>query len=317
MKMRPTILLILIITLALSSCISGKDLSPAPDQGSQAGDGIPEAQVPTSTTEPTQIPTKTPKPSATPVVVSPPDPVMIEFQAADGELLQGTYYPGSENPSPVIVLMNWARGDQSDWDPIARWLQGRGTLVREPDYNRSWKSSDWYPELDLNIPLGVFTFDFRNCHEGCQAYQPAGWLLDAQAAMQAAAGLEGIDPERMITAGASIGADAALDSCAWLNQNQLGTCLGSFTLSPGSFLTESYRVRVVQLRSIVPDAPVYCLYGLRDDASVETCEGAPDVLPVNYGYVEKHGMELIQPGQNPDPLMLLQEFIQITVGEVP
>jgi hypothetical protein len=67
--------------------------------------------------------------------------------------------------------------------------------------------------------------------------------------------------------------------------------------------------------STVPEAPVYCLYGLRDDASVETCEGALDVLAINYGYVEKHGMELIQPGQNPDPLILLQEFIQITVGE--
>lgn len=317
MERRLKLFLISLLILALSSCLPGGESSSLPGQNEKIGEGIPATAVSTSTAEPTLVPTETPTPTATPVVVLPPDPVEIEFQAADGEPLTGIYYPGSDNPSPIIVLMHWARGDQSDWDPIARWLQGRDSLVREPDYNRSWKSSDWYPESTLDIPLGVFTFTFRNCEGGCQAYQPAEWLLDAQAAVEAAAGLPGVDPVRLLTAGASIGADAALDSCAWLNQTELGTCLGSFTLSPASFLTEPYGTRAVQLLSAVPDAPVYCLYGLRDDASVETCEGSPNVIAVSYGYVEKHGMELIQPGQNPDPLELLQEFIQVAVGEAP
>jgi len=260
----------------------------------------------------------TPTGTATQVAILPPEPTRIQFQAQDGRQLSGTYFPGSENPSPVIVLMHWARGDQSEWEPIASWLQGRGMLVRQPDYNDSWKSSDWYPERSLDIPLGVFTFDFRNCQQdGCQAYKPAEWLLDAQAALKAAAQLQGVDPDRILTAGASIGGDAALDACTWFNQSGLGTCLGSFALSPGSFLTESFPAQSAVLFSQVPDAPVYCLYGLRDDASVETCEGNPDVQNFSFGYVEHHGMELLQPGRDPDPLLLLEDFIRSAVGDLP
>jgi len=260
----------------------------------------------------------TPTGTATQVAILPPEPTRIQFQAQDGRQLSGTYFPGSENPSPVIVLMHWARGDQSEWEPIASWLQGRGMLVRQPDYNDSWKSSDWYPERSLDIPLGVFTFDFRNCQQdGCQAYKPAEWLLDAQAALKAAAQLQGVDPDRILTAGASIGGDAALDACTWFNQSGLGTCLGSFSLSPGSFLTESFPAQSAVLFSQVPDAPVYCLYGLRDDASVETCEGNPDVQNFSFGYVEHHGMELLQPGRDPDPLLLLEDFIRSAVGDLP
>jgi hypothetical protein len=226
--------------------------------------------------------------------------------------LTGWYYPGEENPSPVLVLMHWARGDQQEWSPIARWIQGRGMLVREPDYNRSWKSSDQYPERDLDLPLGVFTFNFRGCDEGCQSYQPAGWLLDAQAAVQTAAELQGVDPNLILTAGASIGADGAVDSCAWLNRSGLGTCQGSFALSPASLLTEPFQTRAEEL---VPGYPVYCLYSLRDDASVDTCESNLDLIAVNYGYTEDHGLELIKQGQNPDPLVLLQDFIREAVGE--
>jgi dienelactone hydrolase len=291
-----------IVATEAYSIESGKNSSPTP---------VPQISS-------TPFPSVTPTGTATRVAILPPEPTRIQFQAQDGRLLSGTYFPGGENPSPVIVLMHWARGDQSEWEPIASWLQGRGMLVRQPDYNDSWKSSDWYPERSLEIPLGVFTFDFRNCQQdGCQAYKPAEWLLDAQAALQAAAQLQGVDPDRILTAGASIGGDAALDACTWFNQSGLGTCLGSFALSPGSFLTESFPAQAAVLFSQVPDAPVYCLYGLRDDASVETCEGNPDVQNYNFGYVEHHGMELLQPGRDPDPLILLEDFIRSAVGDLP
>jgi dienelactone hydrolase len=273
----------------------------------------PAPQI-SSTPSPSVTPTVTP----TQIIVLPPEPTRIQFRAQDGRQLSGSYFPGSENPSPVIVIMHWARGDQSEWEPIASWLQGRGMLVRQPDYNDSWKSSDWFPERSLGIPLGVFTFDFRNCQQdGCQAYKPAEWLQDAQAALKTAAQLQGVDPDRVLTAGASIGGDAALDACTWFNQSGLGTCLGSFVLSPGSFLTESFPTQAAMLFNQVQDAPIYCLYGLRDDASVETCEGNPDVQNFSYGYVEDHGMELLRPGRDPDPLILLEDFIRSAVGDLP
>jgi len=42
----------------------------------------------------------------------PPQPQEIIFQTPDGETLAGYYYPGLKNPSPLIVLMHWALGEQ-------------------------------------------------------------------------------------------------------------------------------------------------------------------------------------------------------------
>jgi hypothetical protein len=57
-------------------------------------------------------------------------------------------------------------------------------------------------------------------------------------------------------------------------------------------------------------AALYCLYALRDDGAVETCTAVPEAVLVDYGYIENHGFELLQPDLNPDPLILLLEFIQ-------
>ena len=273
-------------------------------------------QAPTVEASQQPTPTRTPTPSATPVVILSPEPVEILFQATDGQELSGVYFPADANPAPVIVLMPWTEGNRDDWDEVARWLQGRGLLTREPDYNDSWKSSDWFPERSLETPLGVFVFNFRSCEEqnGCTDYLPAEWLLDARAALEAASRLEGVDPNRILTAGASIGADGAVGSCLWLNSTDAGTCLGSFALSPASLLTEDFRSSAASLVSQKRTAPVYCLYGLRDDASVETCSDFPEIRAVDYGYIENHGLELLQPGQSPDPLELFQEFIQEALG---
>jgi hypothetical protein len=271
----------------------------------------PPTILPSFTPFPTAspIPSQTPTPTATPIVVLDPEPIQIEFTADDGYVLSGTYYPADVNPAPLIVLMPWARGDQSDWSEIALWLQGRGMLVREPDYNKTWRSSTWFPEGSLGQPLAVFTFDFRECTEGCQAYLPDLWLLDVQAAMNTAIQLHGIDSGQILTAGASIGGDGAVYGCAWLNNSESGTCLGSWAMSPASGLTVSFEDTVAELINYDPPLPVYCLYGLRDDASVVTCADLPGIISVDYGYVENHGMELFQSEIEPDPLLLMKVFI--------
>ena len=271
----------------------------------------------TETPEPTAIlpPTITSTPTITPIVILDPSPLEIEFTTEDGQVLSGVYFPADANPAPLMILMHWARGDQEEWTEIALWLQNRSELVRAPDYNNSWKSSDWYPENTSGISMGVFTFTLRECAGGCQNYLPAEWLLDIQAAITTAVGLTGVDRSLIMTAGASVGADGAINGCAWLNQSGLGKCRGAFALSPGSLLLVPFENAALELLHNEPPIPVYCLYGLRDDASVETCSAVPDAKLVDYGYIDNHGFELLQPLKGPDPLLLLLEFINTALPE--
>ncbi len=271
----------------------------------------------TDTPEPTATipPTITRTPTTTPIVILDSSPLEIEFTADDGQVLSGIYFPADSNPAPLMILMHWARGDQEEWTEIALWLQNRSELVRTPDYNISWKSSVWFPENTSGISIGVFTFTLRECTGGCQNYLPTEWLLDIQAAITTAAGLTGVDRSLIMTAGASIGADGAVNGCAWLNQSGLGKCRGAFVLSPGSLLSVPFEKTALELLQNEPPIPVYCLYGLRDDASVETCSAVPDAKLVDYGYIENHGFELLQPSQDPDPLILLLGFINTALSE--
>lgn len=309
------------VILVLSGCISKPGAEVETEQiiveETKEITALPATSVPTSTAAPSSTPTPTEiPPTATPIVVLPPEPIKVQFESSDGQELSGLYYPADENPAPILVLMSWSRGNQSEWEEIAYWLQGRGLLVREINTREAWKNSRWYPERTLEMPLGVFTFNFRACEgdDGCQAYLPAEWLLDAQAALETAAKLEGADPEKLIAAGASIGADGAVDSCAWLNTTDQGKCLGAFALSPASFLTIDFRTATDALLAQENPAVVYCLYGLRDAAPRDTCENYPDIPTVNYGHIFDHGLELILVDRKPDPLNLLQEFILEALG---
>jgi dienelactone hydrolase len=306
---------ILIISYFISSCSLIDDQvidqpvpSETPPVPSATATEIPE---PTATIPPTITST----PTITPIVILDPSPQEIEFTADDGQVLSGIYYPADSNPAPLMILMHWLRGDQEEWTEIALWLQNRSELVRTADYNKSWKSSVWYPENTSGISISVFTFTFRECAGGCQNYLPTEWLLDIQAAITTAVGLTGVDRSTIMTAGASIGADGAINGCAWLNQSGLGKCRGAFALSPGSLLLVPFENAALELLQNAPPIPVYCLYGLRDDASVETCSAVPDAKLVDYGYIDNHGFELLQPLKGPDPLILLLEFINSALPE--
>lgn len=320
MKTGRLLVIAVLMVLGCSACTTGGGEStaqvPLVSDPTQTPDDVD--QSPTATLEPTNTaePTPTETPSPTPVVVLPPEPIAITFLAADGQELTGLYFPADANPAPVIVLFPWAQGNQSEWEEVAYWLQGRGLLVRVQDSRRTWKSSNWYPERTLDQPLGVFTFNFRSCEaeSGCENYLPVEWLLDAQAALETATGLEGADPNQILAAGASIGADGAATSCAWLNKADLGNCLGVFALSPFSSLTIDFREPVDALLDQEEPPPVYCLYGLQDDAASETCEDYPGIRAVNYGYIDDHGLELIHVDRRPAPLNILQEFILEALG---
>ena len=204
---------------------------PATQPAESPTESPPTEPAPTEV-PPTEVPpTDTPVPTSLPAL--PAEPQRIEFEAADGQSLVGTYYPAEVNQADTVVLMHWAPGDQGEWVEIARWLQNRGQVGEGGAAARAWLDSSWFPPLPAEQSFAVFSFTSRGCDGGCSSFQPEGWLLDAQAAMETAKGLPGVDPKRLVVIGASIGADGAADSCD-------DGCLGALSLSPGSYLTVPY-----------------------------------------------------------------------------
>jgi dienelactone hydrolase len=245
----------------------------------------------------------------------PTEPQLIIFTTSDGQELEGMFYPPESESSPLVVLMHWAQGDMSNWKAIAAWLQNRGAETESAAGLPSYLDPAWFPPIPADRSFAVFTFTFRNCEGGCRSFEREKWLLDAQAAMTAAIQQPGVDTSRVVAVGASIGADGAADGCLWLNQQQGDFCQGAFSLSPGDYLTESYSETAAQLGK---DKPIWCLYASQDAESAKVCQAA---AAANYRAVEypppstQHGMDLIQPDTLPNPLDLLIEFLNTTVGQ--
>ena len=310
-KIVPLLLLVSLLTFTLAACGPGATSTPT----------VTPTALPTEPPSPTpEPPTETPSPTAVPTLEPlPPEPQEIEFQAADGQTLSGTYYPAAVNPAPMIVLMHWAPGDQRDWIEIAYWLQNRGLGGQSANPEGvPWLDPSWFPPLPSEWEeqsFAVFTFTFRGCEGGCSSFEPDGWLLDAQAAMETARGLGGVDPQRLVAAGASIGADGAPDGCFWLNQQYENSCLGGFSFSPGSYLTVPYADAVDALGAEQPPKPDWCLFAEEDADSAAACQSAAGD---HYRMVQydgsPHGMRLIDPAVEPNALQLLLEFIGLSLG---
>ncbi|MBU0705541.1 MAG: hypothetical protein KKC18_16965 [Chloroflexi bacterium] len=308
-KLVSLLFLVTFLAFAITACGPGSTPTAAPTSS-------PPPEPPSPTTPP---PTETPPPpTAAPVLEPlPPEPQEFEFQAADGQVLLGTYYPAAVNPAPMVVLMHWAPGDGGDWIEIAYWLQNRG-LGGQTDPAAPWLDPSWFPKIPSEWEeqsFGVFTFTFRGCEGGCSSFDPPGWLLDAQAAMETARALEGVDPQRIVAAGASIGADGAPDGCFWLNQQYENSCLGGFSFSPGGYLTVPYADAVNELGAEQPPKPDWCLFAVEDTDSAQACQSASGD---NYRMVQYegalHGMMLIDPNVEPDALLLLLEFMGLSLG---
>ncbi len=318
-KLVSSLALVLLLAFTITACGAGQ--TPTPTQSPATATPTPTPPPPT---EPPPTATPTPPPPTEPPPTEPagpeplpPEPQEIEFQAADGQALSGTYYPAAVNPAPMIVLMHWAPGDQNDWIEIAYWLQNRG-LGGQTDPTAPWLDPSWFPPLPSEWEeqsFGVFAFTFRGCEGGCSSFDREGWLLDAQAAMETARGLDGVDPQRLVAAGASIGADGAPDGCFWLNQQYENSCLGGFSFSPGDYLTVPYADAVDALGAEQPPKPDWCLFAAGDATAASSCQSAAGdhYRTVQYDGT-LHGMDLIAPDVEPNALLLLLDFIGLSLG---
>jgi len=248
----------------------------------------------------------------------PPDPQAMKFTTSDGVELNGVSYPAGSASAPLVILMHWAPGDQDDWVEIAYWLQNRGMGgASAGDASTPWLDSSWFPAIDPEKTYNVFTFTFRNCEGGCKTFEREKWYTDAQAAVEFAYGLDGIDNENIIMIGASIGADGVVDGCAYLNQIHADACRGALSFSPGNYLTIDYEEMVRELGAASGPKPVWCLYAESDAESAVVCGNITEANYTPYPYSPDvifsngHGMNLIVPNQDPDPLELALKFLAL------
>ena len=304
--------MILVITLAAcqlgGTSISTEETTPPPVQDDQGGDQGSDQGGGQGGNEPQNLPVDS--------NALPPEPQEVTFQASDGQAHTGYYYPAAVNPAPVVVLMHWAGGDMSDWYEIAPWLQNRGLANPFPNPGDDpWWDPSWFPPIPEGASYGVFIFSFRGYEPSGGNGSPEGWLLDAQAAMQTAATLEGVDPTQIAAIGSSIGADGAPDACAWMNEQTPGSCQGALSLSPGGYLNIPYPVPVQTLGENQPPVAAWCL---ASENEIGICESAQVVGNPAYQIFMipggQHGNMLLRPNLDPLPMQIILDFLVETVG---
>src|SRR3972149_5015142 len=191
------------------------------------------------------------------------------------------------NPAPIVVLMHWAGGDMRDWVAIAPWLQNRpdelslaSRLARPAvQIDGPWLDPSWFPVITPEASFGALIFDYNGFGQTPYAAADDSLLQDSLAAVTFASTLEGADPNMIVAAGASIGADGAVDGCYLFNEavaagEAEGGCLGALSLSPGNYLTPDFTY--TEAVKALSDAQhlVFCLAGEGDKFSAQTCEAA-------------------------------------------
>ena len=241
-----------------------------------------------------------------------PDPIQITFPTEDNQELNGTFFPAARKSAPVIVLMHWYPGDQYEWTEVAYWLQNHG--IKGDLDGVPWKDPSWFPVLNHDDSYNVLTFTFRGCSRRCNTFQQDDWLLDAKAALKYARTLPGVDPDRVISIGASIGADGAIDGCAAVLEDDPTACLGALSFSPGNYLTIPYRDMVKFLAANDPPRPAWCFFDITDPDSA-MCDdiSSENYFPAGWSDGNLHGMHLITPNLDPVPLEQLLNFLALVL----
>ncbi len=297
--------LILGLAVLLSSC-----LPPSADVETPGANQIP--RLPSPTPEETSQPALPGKMVQEPNPL-PPDPLKVVFFSEDGAELQGMFFPAATLDQPVVVFMHWYQGDQGEWEEIAYWLQNRGSSGIQRGV--PWLDPSWFPALPSGTSYNILTFTFRECEGGCRQLAPEEWLGDARASLEAARSLQGVNPDLVIAIGASIGGDAAVSSCAAALETDPDACLGALSLSPGSYLGQTYSDQVAKLENATPPRPAWCFYDQSDPDAV-ACEEAGGSLYHQEAWSDGnlHGMHLITSTLDPLPLSRLLEFLDLVTG---
>jgi len=310
-KIAFTLLVCVLVMASLAACSKASPtINPteAPAEPTAAEATPPTVETAAATTEPTTAPEVNAN-------VLPPDPQIITVTTEDNFTLTGYYYPAAVENAPVVVLMHWMVGDHNDWNEVAVWLQNRG--FKNPFENPGsdpWWDPSWFPAVPAEKSYAVLTFSFRGCQPypaGCQNVQRENWLKDAQAVMQFARALEGVDPNRIAAIGSSIGADGAADGCKLLNDEFPGTCKGALSLSPGDYLGVSYVKTIQSMGNFDPPTAAWCIAEPGEFAICESAEAADNAAFKGFSIPDgDHGNKLLSPELDPLPMQLILDFLE-------
>ena len=294
----------LLVILLISACRS---------KTTEVSQPPPEDILPTSTTTNQKVLEEMDLPATKESSDLNPDPVQLTIPTEDGRDLSGTFYPAGGKSAPVIVLMHWYPGDQNEWTEIAYWLQNRG--LEGNGNGVPWKDPTWFPTLDPGESYNVLSFSFQGCDGNCTEFLPELWLLDAKSALEYGRTLDEVDPNQVISIGASIGGDGAIDGCAAVLEEDPSACLGALSLSPGNYLDTPYSEMVAALENNHPPRPAWCLYDQNDAESAFCSEIEGDqYYKESWSDGNLHGMHLITPNLDPKPLERMLEFIRMVTN---
>lgn len=292
MKIRILAAFLIVALLAACEPEAGAPPAATAEPPPAPTDTPPAATEPPAETQPAETPP--PTEAAQELSAQPAEAQRVEFQAEDGVALVGYFYPSKFVNAPVVVLMHWAGGDQTDWTKVGlvQWLQNR--LDQNPI---PMDQVEVYPPMPENLSFSVFTFDFRDFGESAAmdgvpfSKLGPGWVMDAQAAYATAAAMPEVDSSRVAGIGSSIGADGVVDGC-------YDDCLGALSLSPGDYLALSYSDEVQRVDEA--GKPVWCVAAEGDGPAYAACTNAAGEHYFSKFYPgDTHGTALLMPPNNP------------------
>ena len=270
------------------------------------------------------LPEPTPEATVMAEIALPLGPEPLTLITPDGLTLVGDWYPAENPGAPVVILFHQFGYDRQSWDDLALWMQNRTENTFVPGGVLAVPAAQyaWFPEFPTEIgSLNVVAFDFRNHGESDNGsagrFDPAGFLLDANAILGFVKQMDFIDTTQIVIMGASFGADAAVDACVvtdgtTVSARQLDKgCIGALSFSPGSFLDVPYSDAVDAAMKEPHQFPVTCLSAKNDTPSPETCgEASGETYESILFEGDKHGVDLIEPGLTPNIGQVIIDFLQ-------
>lgn len=316
---------IVLLALLLSACASADapQAPPAEDTIAQNDAGNQVNQPADDAANDAEQPAE--EPPADDFTPFPPDRQPITITSAGDRKLEGWYYPAKVDNAPVVVLMHWAVGTMEDWQVIALWLQNRLDEVTVPQPGpEAYYDISWFPPMPQDVSYAVVVFNFGNFGNSPFGGDRESWVWDAIGALNFAAQIEGIDKNRISAMGASIGADAPVDSCYLFNDaGDMGTCIGALSLSPGNYLTDNFTYPEAAAQLDGFGYPVWCLAAEEDYESPALCKVLAGEHTRSFIFPgADHGMDLVTPDHFPmepalpetNTMMIIQEWLEAICG---
>lgn len=204
-----------------------------------------------------------------------PPPQRAEFATSDGVTIVGDFYPaGGEAGAPLAILLHMYRSNREAWKPLVGPLHDAGFAVLAIDLRGHGESV--HPE-GMHLAERVKQRDpglFNAMH------------LDAEAAAEWGRKQAGVDPEKLVLVGASVGCSVALDTAS-----RDARVDGVVCLSPG---TNYLGVDSVEDIKATRSVPILLLSEEKERAAVdELAKLAANAQGEVVGTGEHHGTNML------------------------